>query len=175
MRRLVDEERLRRFMRELGRVARTPSRIYLTGGASAVLQAWRGSTIDVDIEIRPESDEILRAMPRLKEELQINVELASPGQFLPELPGWQDRSLFIVREGLLDFFHYDFYAQALSKIERAHARDLADVREMYSRRLIEPARLLALFEAIESELYRHPAVDPRSLRRAVEASTAAGG
>jgi len=80
MRGLIDQERLRGFMRALGNAARSESRVYLTGGASAVLMGWRPSTIDVDIEIRPESNEVLRAIPRLKEELQINVELASPHQ-----------------------------------------------------------------------------------------------
>ena len=31
----------------------------------------------------------------------------------------------------------------------------------------EPARLLQLYEEIEPELYRYPAVDPVSLRRTV--------
>jgi hypothetical protein len=133
-----------------------------------VLLEWRASTIDVDIELRPEREEILRAIPRLKEELEINVELASPGHFIPELPGWQERSRFIAREGRIDFFHYDFYAQALSKIERSHARDVADVRAMYERRLIEPSLLMDFYAAIEPDLFRYPAVDPQSFRRAVE-------
>ena len=75
----------------------------------------------------------LREIPAIKDDLQVNVELASPAHFIPELPGWRDRSPFIVREGSIDFHHYDFYAQALAKIERAHARDLEDVREMSAR------------------------------------------
>jgi len=168
MRRLADRNRLTRFMRELGREARTPARIYLTGGASAVLQGWRPTTIDVDLEIRPESDEILRAIPRLKEDLQINVELASPGHFIPELKGWEERSPFIAVEGSLSFHHYDFYAQALSKIERGHARDLADVREMHLHRLVDPKRLLDFYTEIEPQLYRFPALNGRTFREAVE-------
>ena len=30
--------------------------IYVTGGATAVLEGWRGSTIDVDVRFEPESD-----------------------------------------------------------------------------------------------------------------------
>lgn len=168
MRRLVDRERLLRFMGELGRSTTAAARIYLAGGASAVLLEWRDMTIDVDLEVRPESDEILRAIPGLKEELEINVELASPGHFIPELPGWQERSRFVAREGTIDFFHYDFYAQALSKIERWHTRDLADVRAMHERGLIEPARLLEFHQAIEPELFHYPAIDPPAFRRAVE-------
>jgi hypothetical protein len=168
MRRLVDRARLLQFMRALGREARTPARLYFTGGASAVLLEWRTTTIDVDLEIRPESDQILRAIPKLKEDLEINVELASPGHFIPELSGWEERSLLIAREGVLSFHHYDFYAQALAKIERGHARDVADVREMHARRLIDPARLADFFTSIESQLYRYPAIDPPSFRQAVE-------
>jgi hypothetical protein len=170
MRRLVDRERLLLFMSALGKAAHAAARVYFTGGASAVLLEWRASTIDVDIEIRPESNEVLRAIPDLKEALEINVELASPGHFIPELPQWQERSPFIAREGRLDFYHYDFYSQALAKIERGHARDTADVREMHERRLIDAGRLAMLFETIAPELYRYPAIDPRAFRRAVEAT-----
>jgi hypothetical protein len=168
MRRLVDRPRLLRFMRELGRQSSTSARVYFTGGSSAVLLEWREATIDIDLEIRPESEDVLRDIPRLKEELEINVELASPGHFIPELPGWQERSRFIAREGKIDYFHYDFYAQALSKIERSHARDLSDVRAMHERGLIEPSKLGELYAAIEPQLFRYPAVNPSTFRAAVE-------
>jgi hypothetical protein len=41
--------------------------------------------------------------------------------------------------------------------------------------LVEPARLLELFEAIEDRLYRYPALDPPSFRRAVEDFTSTFG
>jgi hypothetical protein len=168
MRGLVDRQRLLHFMAALGSASRTAARVYFTGGSSAVLKEWRPSTIDIDLEIRPEAEEILRSIARLKEELQINVEIASPGHFIPELPGWQERSPFIAREGVIDFFHYDFYAQALAKLERSHARDLMDVRAMRDARLIEGATLLARFKSIEPEMFRYPAIDPRSFRARVE-------
>jgi hypothetical protein len=172
MRRLTDAARLRAFMRALGREATAAGRVYLTGGACAVLLDWRPATIDIDLELGPTLEPLLRVIPALKESLQVNVELASPGHFIPELPGWQDRSLFIVREGPVDFHHYDFYAQALSKIERGHARDLEDVRQMVARGLVAPARVLAFFEEIAPELFRYPAIDPPSFRRAVEHAVA---
>lgn len=168
MRGLVDVERLRRFMRGLGEAAERPARVYFTGGATAVLGGWRGSTVDVDLVFVPEDDSLFRAIPRLKEQLAINVELVSPAHFLPELPGWEGRSLFIGREGRLDFFHYDPYAQVLAKIERGHRQDRGDVDELIRRGLVDPAELLRLFAAIEARLMRFPAVDPAALRRAVE-------
>ncbi len=168
MRRPLDAERIRQFMRELGKEAEQDVRLYFTGGATAVLLGWRPGTIDVDIKLEPETDRIFRALPRLKEKLEINIELASPDQFIPELPGWRARSAFIVREGRLSFHHYDFYAQALSKIQRGHAQDRADVRQMIGRRLIDRKELRWRFEEIEPHLYRFPALDPAAFHRSLE-------
>jgi hypothetical protein len=171
MRRPVDPERLRAFMRELGRSATDEGRVYLTGGATALLLGWREATIDVDLKLEPESDSVLRAMVALKEKLQINVELAAPDQFIPEIPGWRERSPFIAREGRLDFHHYELHAQALAKIERGHAHDLDDVRSMLAAGLVTKAELLRRFVEIEPLLFRFPAIDAASFRRAVEAVT----
>lgn len=168
MRKIADVERIHGFMRALGAEGGGPARVYFTGGATAVLLGWRASTIDVDIRIFPESDRLLRSLPALKERLKINVELACPADFIPELPGWEERSLFVSQEGKLSFFHYDLYSQALAKIERGHTQDLLDVQEMFRSHRIDPLIARRLFEAIESQLYRYPAIDPSSFRHAVE-------
>lgn len=169
MRSLADRPRIERFLERLGELAGpTETRVYLTGGATAVLLGWRPSTIDVDLKPVPDHDALLRALPRLKEEIEINVELASPDDFVPALPGWTERSPFIDRVGSVSFFHYDPYGQALSKLERHHAKDLDDVEHMRAAGLVEPDRLLELFGVVESELFRYPAVDPATLRRTLE-------
>lgn len=168
MREKVTAERLQNFMVALGSRARVAARIYLVGGATALLLGWRDSTIDIDFTSVPDSDQILRSLPELKESLHINIELASPSDFIPELPGWQERSQFIQQVGQVSFFHYDFYAQALAKIERGHEMDIHDVREMIRSRLVEPMRLLELFSKIEDQIYKYPAIDPASFRTAVE-------
>ena len=168
MREVADAERIRRFMRALGDEADVATRVYFTGGATAVLQGWRVSTVDVDIRMEPETDKLFRAIPRIKETLQINVELASPVDFIPVRSGWEDRSPFIAQEGRASFHHFDPYAQALSKIERSHRQDLDDVREMATRGLIDPVTAWQYFASIEPQLYRYPAIDPPSFRRAVE-------
>lgn len=172
MRELADADRIRRFMSALGAEADRDTRAYFTGGATAVLMGWRGATIDVDVVFEPESDRVYRALPALKEGLRLNVELASPAHFIPELPGWEERSPFIAREGRIWFHHYDLHAQALAKIERGHAQDLSDVREMLSRGLVSGPRLRAFYEQIEPQLHRYPAIDPRSFRQAVEEALA---
>jgi hypothetical protein len=172
MRRQVTEDRLARFMRELGRAVTESCRVYFTGGVTALLFGWRGSTIDIDLKLIPDSGELLRTLPRLKEELDLNIEIASPDDFIPELPGWQERSAFIQQEGPLTFLHYDFYAQALAKIERGYERDLSDVREMFASHLVTPNRLRELFNAIEPQLYRYPAISPAAFRQALEQTLA---
>jgi hypothetical protein len=168
MRRLADAERIERFMKELGRAARGDMTVYLTGGSTAVLKGWRPNTVDVDIKMLPDRDEVYRALPALKESLELNIELASPADFVPELPGWKERSSPITREGRISFYHYDFYGQALSKLERGHAQDLADAQSMVDDGLVELNRLLEFFNQIEADLYRYPAIDPASFRQAVE-------
>ncbi len=113
MREPADSTRIERFMRELGRAVDVDGHVYLTGGATAVLYGWRETTIDVDIKLIPDRDEILREILRLKEALNLNVELAAPSDF-------------------------------------------------------NPAEALIQFKAIEPELFRFPAIDPSSFRKAVE-------
>jgi hypothetical protein len=100
----------------------------------------------------------------------VNIELASPPDFIPELPGWRERSPFLFKEGRIEVYHFDLYSQALSKIERGFEQDLSDVREMLDRGLVEPERLRELYEAIEPELYRYPAIDPTAFRRKLSAT-----
>jgi len=168
MREVADAERIRQFMRVFGAAAETATRVYFTGGATAVLLGWRASTIDVDIKVEPDTDALFRAIPHIKEALHLNVELASPVDFIPVPSGWQDRSPFIAQEGKASFHHFDPCAQALAKVERGHRQDLEDVREMLGRGLIDPARAWDYFASIEAEFFRYPAVDAASFRRSAE-------
>jgi len=154
-------------MAALGRRVRGGGRIYLTGGATALLHGWRPMTIDVDLKPDPEPAGFFEAIAQLKEELDINVELASPDDFIPAIPGWRERSVFIARHGPLEFLHYDPYGQALSKLQRRHERDLSDVRSMHRDGLIRADRLEEMFRAIEPNLIRYPAIDPASFRASV--------
>lgn len=137
MREVADRDRIERFMRALGRESDAETRVYFTGGATAVLCGWRDSTIDVDIKIVPDRDRLLRAVPAIKE------------------------------AGRVFFHHFDLYAQALAKIERGHTQDLDDVRQMLHRQLIDPAKGLEYFASVEPFLYRFPSIDHHALRAAV--------
>ena len=172
MRPAVDASRVVELMRGIGRLARGPGRIYLAGGATAVLEGWRDATVDVDIKLDPEPPGAFEAIAVLKDELDLNIELAAPDQFVPALPGWRERSQFIARHGRVDYFHYDFYGQALAKVERGHCTDLNDVQAMAERGLIDLSRLAELFERVVPDLLRYPAIDAEALRGKVNAMVA---
>ena len=137
MRAETDRAKLERFMAALGERVSGAGTVYLTGGATALLQGWRKATIDVDIKPDPEPPGLFEAIPALKDELDINVELASPDQFIPPIPGWRERSVFIARHGSISYYHYDPYGQALSKLQRGHERDLADVRSLVREKAVK--------------------------------------
>jgi hypothetical protein len=160
----ADPKRILELLEALGRAATGPGCLYLTGGATAVLHGWRPTTLDVDLSFSPEPPGVFGALGRLKDALDLNIELASPAHFIPELPGWRERSILIARHGRLDCFHYDPYAQALSKIERGHPRDRLDVAAMLAHGLVEPVRLRALFERVAPLFERYPAIDPDEFR-----------
>lgn len=164
MRAELDAAKLRQFMVALGDRVRGTGTIYLTGGATAVLYAWRTATIDVDLKADPEPAGLFEAIAELKDELDINVELASPDQFIPPVPGWRERSLLIGRYGPLTFLHYDPYGQALAKLQRGHDRDVRDVRAFLAEGLIRTEELRRHFEEIEPLLNRYPGIDPASFR-----------
>lgn len=87
MRTPVDAARVRELARRLGRASPVHVRLYLTGGATAVIEGWRASTVEIDLRFEPETDFLLRELSRLKEQMDVNVELASPPDFIPEVPG----------------------------------------------------------------------------------------
>lgn len=166
-----NSRKVHEFLRFMGAHAQG-GRVYLTGGSSAVIVGWRDLTVDVDLKLDPEPKGAFACIARAKEALDMNVELAAPDDFIPALPGWRERSEFIARHGTIDFFHYDFYAQALAKIARGYGPDRADVAAMHRLELIEPETLLALFEDIEPNLERYPAIDPHRFRGKVDAAIA---
>jgi hypothetical protein len=167
MRNAADLTGLRRFMRTLGGMTRDSTRVYFTGGATAVLHGWRDSTIDIDVKFAPERDELFRAVRDIKDQLSVNVELAAPVDFIPVRADWEDRSPFIAREGRVSFHHFDFCAQVLAKIERDHAQDRLDVQQFFTRGLVTAEEVRAYFEAIIPQLYRYPALDEVAFRRRV--------
>ena len=82
----VDRRRIDRFLVELGRAFRHPARLYLVGGTTLVYEKLRGTTIDIDFAVDVDPDyhaEFMRQIARLKDQLAVNVEEVSPGDFIP--------------------------------------------------------------------------------------------
>lgn len=167
MRRAVTPEKLRAFMEALAKAARTPGNVYFTGGATALLLGIRDQTIDVDLKLDPEPAGAFEEMAVLKNKLDLNVELAAPDEFIPVRPDWRARSVLIKSIGKVSFYHFDYYAQALAKVERGHEQDLADVRALVNRHLVDPGRLQQEFDDLRPGLVRYPAIDPESFAHKV--------
>jgi hypothetical protein len=109
-------------MRELARWAKPKRsyRIYLVGGGTAVLEGWRESSIDADLYAQ--QDDIFRDVQNIKERLNLNIEFARPEDFVPPLAGSENRHVLAETVGRVSFYHYDPYAQLLSKVVRGFAR-----------------------------------------------------
>src|SRR5437667_6523854 len=118
MRKQVTIETLKQFMQQLAAAARSPGNVYFTGGATALLLGFREQTIDIDLKLDPEPGGVFEAIAALKNDLHLNVELASPDDFIPAAADWRERSRHIASIGRLEVFHYDFSMQALAKLER---------------------------------------------------------
>lgn len=169
MRNPTDVTKLRSLLRELGRRARGPGRIYLVGGASALIEGWRDSTVDVDLKLDPEPAGIFEAIAKLKNELGVNIELAAPDQFLPEIPGWRERSPSVDRFGPIEVHHYDFLAQALAKLARWQGRDQTDVQAMLQRGLVTLAQIRRAFTEMKPKLIRFPSLEVEVIERRIAA------
>jgi hypothetical protein len=169
MREKVTPERLRIFMREISRRTQGEGRVYFTGGSTALLLGLREQTIDVDIKVDPEPRGIFEAIANLKNELSLNVELASPDDFIPAPPAWQDLATPIEKIGGISFFHYDLCMQALAKIERGFSQDLADARGLVEKKFISIENLKKRFAQIEDRFIRYPVINPDEFKAKLEA------
>ena len=162
MRPPIDRLRVHYFLVKLGMTFRHAARLYLVGGATLVYEGLREQSLDIDIsyEVAPQHEaEFAAAIFTLKDELQVNIELASPGDFIPLPSGWKERARFVGRFGQVDVFHFDLYSTALSKIERGREGDFQDVLAMLRAGQIDLTELRAAFDNIM------PRVEAESLKR----------
>lgn len=161
----ISRERIELFLQRLGQRFRHPVRIYLVGGTTMVYEGFRPQSLDIDLKIEvadAHHSELLRAIATLKHELSINVEEASPADFIPLPTGAIERAAYVGRYGQLDVFHYDYYSIALSKIERSSEDDRADVLALLQSGRIEWDALERYFDEVmtrygEQSLRQDPA------------------
>lgn len=155
----LDRERLLQVLKTLGEELNSKGRIYLTGGATALYYGWRDMTVDLDLQAIPEPPKFYEVISRVKDTADVNIELVTPDHFVPLLAGWETRSKYIETYGKTDFYHFDPYMQALSKIERDHPRDQHDVAEMIKANYVDPILLLDLFQEVKAQCLKFPAID----------------
>lgn len=170
MREELTRDRLVSLMKELARTAPRGGarRVYLLGGGTAVYLGWRRSSIDVGLF--SDRHDVFGDIQAIKERLNINIELARPEHFVPPLKGTQDRHVLIDTMGSVSFFHYDPYAQLLSKVVRGFRRDLDDAHDFVRCGMVDPKRFRDLVAAIPDSAYaKYPSLSKRGVEGAVEA------
>jgi hypothetical protein len=160
----TDKAKLQSLLSALGSAVKSKGTAYLSGGGCAVIYGWRETTIDVDLHFDPEPVFLFEAIRDLKQQLDMNIELAWPMHFIPAPAGWRERCIFIGQYGHLTYYHCDFYAQALAKIERHHSHDAKDVQAMLNLGLVEKSRLWQAFDSIVPGLLRFPALNEERFR-----------
>ena len=70
----------------------------------------------------------------------------------------------------MSFYHYDPYAQLLSKIIRGFTRDLADAQAFLNRGMVDPDTFRTLVHAIPEDIYaKYPALSGKAVRETVDA------
>ena len=152
----VAREDIERFLQQFGQLSQQPGRLYLAGGAELVHGGLRGegaTTVDIDLRLDVSDESAAETLIRqLMRQLGINVELASPADFIPLPADWQTRSPFVGRYGNTDVFYFDYYALALSKIARGTSRDVSDVALLAQNGLIQREDLEAAYQQILPQL-----------------------
>lgn len=103
------------------------------------------------------------------ERLQLNIEFARPEDFVPPLGGSEDRHVFIETVGKVSFYHYDPYAQLLSKVIRGFNRDMQDAKGFLDSGMVDAERFRFLVNAIPEAAYaKYPALSRHAVLEAVE-------
>ena len=156
MRQRVGQSEIEHFLVQVGRT-RLPGRLYLVGGAAMVHRGIRsGQTLDIDIQITIDPANLTAKIAQLEQQLNINIEFASPGDFMPLPAQWEARSEFIRRYGQVDAFYFDWYSIALSKILRASRLDVADVRLLVRRGIVDKTELDAVYQDVLNKIGNPP-------------------
>jgi len=165
MRPTVDKAEIERFLRTFGQHYRKAGRLYIAGGAALVHAGIRsGRTQDIDVEVT--DGDMLLTIDHLKNRLHLNIEIASPKDFIPVPSQWEAMSQYVGRYGNTEVFYFDFYSVALSKIDRGTTRDLQDVQLLVQQRAIDLSTLDVAFQDVMGQVQtpqgrmRYPRFDP---------------
>lgn len=162
------------FLRELGRRFRGSGALYLVGGSILVYQGYRPRTADIDYRVELTSGDdglFIQALRATQRAVNLNVEAASPADFIPLPRGWKDRSPFLIQEGGLVVYAFDPLSTALAKIERGQERDIDDVLALCRTGAVGVDEIMAGFEEIAPRIETEalPRIREDDFRRKVDA------
>src|SRR5579885_1283365 len=156
MRQRVGQQEIEQFLVQVGRT-RQPGRLYLVGGAAMVHRGIRpGQTLDIDIQITVDPANLTAQIAQLKQRLNMNIEFASPADFMPLPAQWETRSEFLKRYGQVDVFYFDWYSIALSKMQRANRQDVVDVQLLVRQGFIDLSELDLLYQDVLNKIGNPP-------------------
>ena len=94
----------------------------------------RVATLDIDYLADADDPaalaELEQAIRALKNELDLNVEPASPADFLPIPPSALQWSRYVASHGAVSVYYYDLASQVIAKAARGLEQDLADAESL---------------------------------------------
>ncbi|MDQ2884857.1 MAG: hypothetical protein M3Y39_02095 [Chloroflexota bacterium] len=88
--------------------------------------------------------------------MNINIEFASPGDFMPLPTQWEARSQFIKRYDQVDVFYFDWYSIALSKMQRVNRQDVIDVQLLIQKGFVDITELDFLYQDVLNKVGKPP-------------------
>jgi len=173
-RRDATQSEINAFLRELGRRFTGSGALYLVGGSMLVYKGYRARTADIDyrFEARTGDDGLfVQAVRATQRVVNLNVEPASPADFIPLPQGWRDRSPFLAQHGGLAVYAFDPLSTALAKIERGQERDVDDVLALCRTGALTIEQIVAGFDEIAPRIDTEalPRIREDDFRRKVEA------
>jgi hypothetical protein len=121
------------------------------GGSALCLLGSTRQTLDIDFttELESEPSQHLESVIRqLAQEMNLDVEPVPIAEFVPLPQNALKRRRFIGRFDHLDFFVYDLYTIALSKISRGFESDFEDVLFLLRKNFINLPELEGYFQEI---------------------------
>jgi hypothetical protein len=94
----------------------------------------RAATLDIDYVAQSDDPaalaELEQAVRALKDELDLNIEPASPADYLPIPAGALEGSRYVGQHGVVSVYYYDLASQVIAKAARGLEQDLADAEQL---------------------------------------------
>ena len=133
----------------------------------------RGATLHIDyvaVSDDPAAlEDLERAIRGFKDELDVNVEPASPADFLPVPRSVLDRSRYVERHGQVGVYYYHLPTQVIAKAARGLELDLADAEGMIRSGAVTWNDVRATWEEIRSSPTGWLRYEPDEIERRLSA------